>query len=471
MVHSGKFLREYEEFWESPQTAPVMWVGLLFGIMCLSTQFQQYFLAPSNAAPGGRRSSLASQSPEKHTSIETFREKIVQCLNLGHYTKGGPFVLETMILYFVVELFPLKEIEIGIWVLVGNIVQIAMHMGHHRDAAHFPDITPFAGEMRRRVWAMVVQLDFSVSTQLGLPRLIKESKTTAEPRNLVDSDFDEHTAELPASRPESEVTPTLYTVSKLRILSVGVKVADIATEARPYSYDKVLELDKEIERAQEALPSSMKWDGMASCLAVPPMVTIQRIWLEICVQRLKLVLHKKFLVPADSNEQYAYSRSACLTAAMRILEFQRLIDEETQIDGRLYQVRWRVTTALTHEFLLATSVLCFYLQIYPKSQEHSIDRPGDDEVASVEKVKQLLRTSQAIWIKLSAKSTEARKTVAALRYVLGSETAPEFSESADMMSNTAAGASFPYFPGFSDMIPGYEFLNMGQEMVNEGLPW
>ena len=66
---------------------------------------------------------------------------------------------------------------------------------------------------------------------MGLPRLIKENQTDiAEPRNLADSDFNELMAELPASRPETEVTPILYILAKLRILSVGVKVADMASE-------------------------------------------------------------------------------------------------------------------------------------------------------------------------------------------------------------------------------------------------
>lgn len=177
-----------------------MWVGLLFSMICLSTQLQQSFLGPTKASPA-LGSGASSQAAESQVTVDRYREKAIQCLILGHYTKGGPYVLETLILYFLVECFHVKDMEIGIWVLVGNIVQIAIHMGYHRDARHFPNISPLAGEMRRRVWAMIVQLDFSISTQLGLPRLVKESQTnTAEPRNLYDSDFDEHTAELPASR-------------------------------------------------------------------------------------------------------------------------------------------------------------------------------------------------------------------------------------------------------------------------------
>lgn len=331
-------------------------------------------------------------------------------------------MLETLILYFMVEVFAAKDTEAGTRILVGNIVQIAMHMGYHRDAKHFPNISLFAGEMRRRIWALIVQLDFSISTQVGLPRIIKENQTdVAEPRNLADSDLNEFTTELPPSRPETEVTPTLYTLAKLRLLSVGAKVADVATEPRPYSYAHVLQLDKEIDEAREALPSSMKWVSLASSLSVSSQVIIQRIWLEVSVQRLKIVLHKQFMVASRLQQQYTYSVSACLVAATKILELQHLIDEETQLNGRLYQSRWRVTASFIHDFLLATSILCLYLQVHESEQAR--DHSGSGEKRStpvdIDKLKQLLSKTQAIWLRESEASREARKAAAALHYVIG----------------------------------------------------
>lgn len=405
-----------------------MWVGLLFGMMCLSAQFQQLFLAPANTLFANGRSPQSQQMPESHAAVDTFREKIIQCLILGHYTKGGPYILETLLLYFVVEVFPSKDAEAGIHVLVGSIVQIAIHMGYHRDAKYFPNISPFSGEMRRRIWALIVQLDFGISTQMGLPRLLKESQSDVdEPRNLADSDFDEHTPELPPSRPESEVTPALYTLAKLRLLSVGAKVADVATEPRPYPYAHVLKLDEQIDQARSALPSSMKWDGLMSALTVPSNVIIQKIWLEVSVQRLKIVLHKKSFMASRQKQQQQhaspYSRSVCLAAAMKILELQHLIDEETQLDGRLYQSRWRVTFSFIHDFLLATTILCFYLQVHTeeekRKQHESSEVVETAATVDIDKIRQLLRASQVIWLRESDTSKEAWKAAAALGYVLG----------------------------------------------------
>ncbi|KAJ2894140.1 Fungal-specific transcription factor protein [Zalerion maritima] len=477
VIHQSKFLREYNEFWKSPRSTPIVWIGLLFGIISLSTQVQHFFLAAASDNP----TPSSSHAPNNPAMVDMFRENIVTCLNLGHYTNGGSFVLEAMILYFMVEVFPRREVNIGVWVLVGNIVQVATHMGYHRDAAHFSNITPFSGEMRRRIWAMIVQIDFGISTQMGLPRLIRESQTnTGEPRNLLDSDFDESTVELPPSRPETEATPILYAISKVRIFSVGVKIADASTDPGPHSHDNVLELDKRIDEVRAALPPCMRWEGLSASLAVPPLALIQKIWLEMCVQRLKIVLHKKILVPTSGQvhqqwSQYGYSRSVCLEAAIKILEFHQLVDEETRdVDGRLYQARCRASTALTHEFLLATSILCFYLgsQGSRVAEQSTQLQALEMNPPSIGKIKEVLRASQLIWLRLSAGSKEARKAAAAVQYVLNSQssTDPEdsslsFDDMTISVPQDPAGGGSPCFSGseFVDLASGYNLASGGFE--------
>ena len=424
-----------------------MWLGLLYSIMCLSAQLQQ--------ASGFSSHTLQTHTPSSTQStgdqIVMYQAKAIQCLISGHYTMGGPYVLETLILYFLTECFNLKDMEIGIWVLSGTIMQIAVHMGYHRDAKHFPSISPFAGEMRRRVWAIIVQLDFSISTQLGLPTLIKQSQTdTSMPRNLYDSDFDENTIELPQSRPETEVTPTLYVLAKLRLITVGLKIAAVATEPRTHPYAEVLELDRQINEARDALPSSLKWSGLGASLDVPPHIIIQRIWLEVTTRQLTIVLHKRFLDSSRLHQDYHVSRNACLDAAIKILELQRLVDDETQADGLLHQARWKVSSAFSNDFLLATSVLCYHLQSHNKQQSKGlIDQEHLDTASTqLDKIRLILRASQNIWIRQCANSKEAQKAVAALRYVLDNAGTDFSNNNNDVIFQVPApSAAISYFPG------------------------
>lgn len=304
-----------------------MWLGLLFGIMCLSTQVQQFYVSSANILLFEGRHPRSSEV-RSQTLVDEYREKTVQCLLLGHYTKGGPYTLEALILYFMIEIFSFKAFAPGLRILSSTIIHIAINMGYHRDSKYFPILSPFEGEMRRRIWALVMQMDLGSSVHSGLPRIIpRDQVDTEEPRNLHDSDFDENTTELPPPRPETDASPALYMVTKHRLLSISATVCDIVTSPHPRPYSHILDLHKEINTAHGTIPLSLKWTGLSTSLNVQPTILIQRIWLEMIVHTLKISLHKKYLVAyyLHGKREYGYSRPACLSSAMGLLRFHHLI--------------------------------------------------------------------------------------------------------------------------------------------------
>lgn len=94
---------------------------------------------------------------------------------LGNYTKGGPSVLEALILYLAAEALPSEDAMFRNYLLVGIIVHVALRTGCHRDSKRFPNISSFGGEMRRRIWATVYHPDVVVSGQMGLPRMMRRA--------------------------------------------------------------------------------------------------------------------------------------------------------------------------------------------------------------------------------------------------------------------------------------------------------
>ncbi len=185
---------QYEKFWADPTSTPIMWVGLLFALMCLAVQYQRF--SPDEA----RRIQIMDSEPEK--LINLYHEKTIQCLILGKYTRGPPYTVETLMLYLFIESLRgqnLKNLD-GPWIqwqvsllarscpdfdnLIvtvpsisymlteiyrGNLVRIAFKSGYHRDASHFPEISCFQAETRRRVWTMMVGWDLYFSVQFALP--------------------------------------------------------------------------------------------------------------------------------------------------------------------------------------------------------------------------------------------------------------------------------------------------------------
>ena len=379
--------------------------------------------------------------------VGVFRQKIVQCLVLGKYAKGGPYVLETLILYFTSEHFLSKDSEIGIWILLGTVVQLAMHMGYHRDPKHFTGMSPLAGEMRRRVWATVIDLDLGISAQMGLPRLIKQWQAdTEEPRNLLDSDFDKNTVELPHARPETEITPMLYRLAKIRMMSTLGLISDFTADTRPYTYAEVIKIDKRLNEAHASNPECLKWRSIAHCITDSPQLIMQKVFLSIIFCKAKIVLHRKYLTLPRTQSQYSYSRDACLDAALRILETQHMLEEETQPFCQLYQERWRVSSLVNHDFLLATSILCFYLQ-----QSHGKVNNAT-ESARLENIQNSLRRSYDIWLRSSSSSREAQKAAGALSVVLRNRNAAD--AASDIPRNPSV--DLQPFPGHSDPATGFQ---------------
>ena len=415
IVHGPSFLREYEKFWGNPLAMPVMWVGMLFAMMCLATQFQSFLV---NEPKGMEHYPPPTQDVQHR--VRLYQEKTVQCLVLGKYTKSVPYTIQTLLLYFSTEHFQSEDTEIGTWILLGIVVRIAMRMGYHRDACHSPSISPFQGEMRRRAWAILAQLDLLASTQIGLPRMIKESQTdTAEPRNLNDDDFDEDIDALPASRPDTDLTPMLYVIVKNRIMSVFGMISDLTSSKGAISYAEVMRLDKVLHEARDAIPTGLQMRPIAKSLLDNPNAVMRRIYLALVFNKARCILHRKYLVAAHSNHLYSYSRQSCIDAALQMLELQSTLNQETHPGGRLYHDKWKVSSLVNHDFLLATTILCLDLD-HDMTMQPSIQRSKPTKESSKrDSIIQALHESYRIWLQSSRSSREARKAAEALRIVLG----------------------------------------------------
>ncbi|OBS20077.1 hypothetical protein FPOA_11798 [Fusarium poae] len=414
VLHSVQFLKEYESFWENPQATSPIWLGLLFTIMCLATQFEK-----SRLDPGVQSPAVLSMERELQEMVDTFRLRISQCLVLGSYAKGGPFVLETLMLYIAAEIFLSSDAEIEIWILMGNTVQLALHMGYHRDPKHFKGLSPFAAEMRRRIWATVVEMDLGLSAQMGLPRMIKHWQTdTQEPSNLQDSDFDSGTVEMPPSRLNTDLTPILYRLVKARLMTTIGYIWDFSADVRPYAYTEVQKMDDKLDQARKSIPECLRWHSMARNITDSPQQIMQKVILETVFYRAKIVLHRKYMfLPLGQSTN---SRRIVLESALKLLDYQHMLQEETQPFCQLYHERWRVSSLVNHDFLLATSILCYYLQhargLTPQLSESTT--PFDETIMAS------LKRSHDIWLQSSTSSKEARKVVRALAVVLGRVNTP-----------------------------------------------
>jgi Fungal specific transcription factor domain len=391
---------QYEKFWDDPLQASIMWLGLLFAMICLAN------VACSTACPN-------PYFEGDDSVVGFYREKVVQCLTLGEYTKPGRYNLEALYNYLVIEYSIRSDASKDIWVLMGILINLAMQMGYHRDPSHFPDISPLIGETRRRAWVTLLQGDILISTQMGMPRIIKECQCdTSEPRNLNDSDFDEKTQDFVTSRPETEITNSSQMIARRRLFMALGKIVDLTVAVHPHSYAEVMKIDGILQDAETALPAPFRFKSIGSAVIDPPQIIMHRLFLRLMFHKGQIMLHRNYRgIVSDEEDGYAYSRKSCLEAVLGVLEIQRILDEETNPNGNLHPLRWKLSSFIKHEFLTATMVLC-------QISQYGLETLNEILECDQEHVISALKGAYGIWNRLSQSSSEARIASEALRVVL-----------------------------------------------------
>lgn len=207
----------------------------------------------------------------------SFRGLMGQCLTLADITKPYRYLIETLIFHLHADFRQAEETDISIWVLVGVIARLAMRMGYHRDSKMFPNITPFQGEMRRRIWTFIRQADLLFSFQVGLPSMIRSSDSDTElPRNLYDDDFSEDCQELPPSRPPDEFTPVCFLITKARLSYAFGLVVEHTSAVQGSSYEQTMEIDAELRRAKDMVPEYLQVRPIENSLQDPQTVIMAR---------------------------------------------------------------------------------------------------------------------------------------------------------------------------------------------------
>ncbi|PGH23865.1 hypothetical protein AJ80_02113 [Polytolypa hystricis UAMH7299] len=405
-IHTPTFYKEYEQFWKDPPSTSMMWVSTLFSMMCLSTYFQL----------------LAGTYPDLPQKIEQdtkfYRQRSAQCLAFGNYTKPSAHTLPALMLYFATEHIRRNDADFGLSILLGVLVRTAMRMGCHRDASHYPHISVFEGEMRRRMWTIIVQIDLLISFQFGLPRVINEQQADCQPpRNLLDQDFDPDTKELPPARPDTEASPASFAITRTNLLLMFGKIMDIANSTHQPAYDTIMKLDLELHRLFESVPSHYKMlEGAMSDIpqSIPRRLTVESIY-----QKSRCVLHRKYLTLPGS--QYSYSRDTCVSAAMNMLGHQALIYRESQPGGKLHSGKWKISSFIHHDFLLAAMIVCVDVERGLKEGDTTSPQgtPGRNSIWTREEKLQALKDAYKIWKSSKFMSGEAEKAARILNVVIG----------------------------------------------------
>lgn len=357
--------------------------------------------------------------PTPGEMLEIFQRRSAECLVLSNYTSApGKHTLEALLLHGAAEFFRRPDNHVGLWALGGVAVRLALRMGYHRDPSHYPHFTPFEGEMRRRMWGNIRQSDCLTSYQVGLPSMIQERHVDCQPpRNLFDEEISRESTELPPSRPETEMTPVLYQIVKVRLLKVFDDIFDQTslTKLDGRDYDRVASLDQRLTEAIASVPPGLRLSSTQDSLMVRPYVIIRQYNIELLGRKARCILHRQFMTKSYQDSRFNYSRKACLDSAMALLKHQMNILAEVQSGGLLFSERWFITSLEDTDFLLASMVVL--LEVVNRGKLRKGDPHGLEEVYSLTTLIGAVKKSQEFWYLMrdrNAKAMQAYKTTSGM---------------------------------------------------------
>lgn len=410
ILHGSKFSREarslpslaipitlirsqYEAFWKDPSQASFIWISLLFSAM--------YIGADASYASG--QEVLDDPDGQLRTS---FFSRAGQALVTGKYHKARSYSVEAILLYASCCYRRNSDADVDAWMIMGIGARLALKMGYHRDPRHFANVTPFEGEMRRRVFSIVAAFELLLSFQAGMPEVVRwEECDTELPRNLFDTDFDEDCKVLPTSRPPTDPTPMLYWCYKGQLSKLFQRVARHALSIGMPPYAEIMELDRELRATYESIPPPLRMKPLGSAFTDDTHVILQRLNVEVVYLKSVCVLHRRYISQERSNSTFHYSRKACIDSALKLLEHQAQLHFACQPGGQLYHDRWMPSSLLMHDFLLVAMVIC--LDLYECCKQ--VSTPAQEDINARDKKYAALKLSYEIWRSRKETSKDARR--------------------------------------------------------------
>ncbi|ROV98454.1 hypothetical protein VPNG_08524 [Cytospora leucostoma] len=216
-----------------------------------------------------------------------------------------------------------------VWMSMGSLIHRAMQIGLHRDPSYLPNTSVLHSELRRRLWATILDLAVQASLDAWMPpRISFDEFDTEPPSNINDDEMNESTLKI-VPHPRTTFTTTSTQLALLDSLPVRLRIVQLLNGLHSeLSYPRVLDITAELYEALQKCSSlgmmkakdqehSYTMDNNQE--ATLPTTPFHRSLLDYLVRRFLIPLHYFFSNQARSNPLFHYSLTLSLDAALALV--------------------------------------------------------------------------------------------------------------------------------------------------------
>lgn len=207
----------------------------------------------------------------------------------------------------------------SIWISAGSLVRTAMQMGLHRDPGHFTKLSVLQTELRRRLWATIMEMAVQSALDSGMPLISPDDFDTEPPSNINDDEMDE-TTKLLQPKDEGIFTETSFQITLFKSLHTRMEVLRLVNglKSEP-SYVDALHVGSQMAKACRDCSLITRGYGLSSTDQMPRPTAFHRNVVEHFLLRFLLALHVPFTTNARTNPQFYFSRKVALETALTIV--------------------------------------------------------------------------------------------------------------------------------------------------------
>lgn len=223
------------------------------------------------------------------------------------------------------------------WTMTGLAVRISHSIGLHRDPSNFPNLSPFEGEMRRRLFWYLALLDVRAAEDQGTDVAINDMDSdTRRPLNINDDDFGPESKELPPER-EGE-TEMAFVHMSFEIQPFARRILLLSSAAAvmcPRTVDSLAERERLLMEISAVAERIFPKEGPAPKQSL---TILAALIVRVILCKMTILVYQTSLVePYDESMVLSQERKdRLLVSAIEIFEYGHILLN----DERLRQWRW-----------------------------------------------------------------------------------------------------------------------------------
>lgn len=304
ILHVPTFRAEYERYWQNPSATSDVFVMQLQLVMAIgSCVYDDQFSLRTKAVQWVHEAQLWLLIPPEKSRMTIAGIQIMCMLTIAKATCAVGQDLT--------------------WVTTGSMVRQAMYMGLHRDPKHLAEMSVYRAEMRRRLWATILELNLGSSYDAGGPPLISAKHyDTLPPANLNDDQLtDEPESKAPSSNPNA-LTDMSVQLTLFKSLPLRLAILKHINEFRSKdSYSETLRLNSDLTKACRTMTETLASLTLAQKHNHRTIITpFHTSHIQIFLYRCFISLHQPMIARVSTDPTFYYSRKVSFDCALKMVQ-------------------------------------------------------------------------------------------------------------------------------------------------------